>query len=179
MPAGELRTLQQMMAHEPGNTLLAKDYDFYVSSRPEVFESQVALLGNGECVQLVQAAAAVPVTSLWRKGPRVRGNRAIPTGTAIATFNEAGMYANMAFGNHAAIFLQETRAGLIVVDQWRLKTPATPWRRILRFRNGEGSVVNDGDQYFVILTPKAVTTADLRLAWASLLNSAAVAPPPG
>jgi hypothetical protein len=102
---------------------------------------------TGHCVRLVQEEAGVPLTSAWRRGEQVRG-AAVPRGTAIATFNDAGRYVNDTKGaSHAALFLEETPEGLLVVDQWVGKPVA---ERMIRFRNGAGNAANDGDRFHVI-----------------------------
>jgi hypothetical protein len=106
------------------------------------------VIGNGHCVGFVRHIADVPVTSEWRQGPRVRHNK-VASGTVIATFRN-GRYQNDIDGNsHAAIFLEEKPDGLHVVDQW-IGRPVGP--RIIRFRNGQGYKINDGDQYYVVRT---------------------------
>lgn len=104
-------------------------------------------VGTGHCVALVQAAARAPHTSQWRRGLKVRGNAVAP-GTAIATFGRDGRYENRIDGaSHAAILIAEEPGGLRVWDQW--KGHATQ-QRVLRFRGGQGTANNDGDQFHVI-----------------------------
>ncbi|UPY35223.1 BPSL0067 family protein [Sediminicoccus sp. KRV36] len=169
MGAGSRSALENILAYATGETR-PEDFEFYLTQNPEFWEQQVSFLGNGHCVPLVQAACGAPVTMLWRKGPWVRANPAIPRGTAIATFTPAGRYANLDTGNHAAVYLGETSEGLMVVDQWQTRTPARPGRRLLTFRGGDGSPSNDGDAFFVILTPRRITSEELRQAWLSLLS---------
>jgi len=92
MPTGPLYQLADMISLEPASIQRAEEFDFYLTSQPEVWETQIALLGSGQCVPLVQAATGVPVTTIWRKGPGVRGNYNIPRGTAIAKFDATGRY---------------------------------------------------------------------------------------
>ena len=99
---------------------------------------------QGECaagVQVIFAAAGKPLglTSTWRQGVKVRGNK-VPPGTAIASFQ------NGKYWKHAAILVQETSVGLEVWDQW----VGRPWgKRTLHFRNdNDGS--NNGDLFYVI-----------------------------
>jgi hypothetical protein len=102
---------------------------------------------NGHCVRLLQVEAGVPHTSTWRRGEQVRGS-AVPRGTAIATFNDAGRYANDTKGaSHAALFLEETPEGLLVVDQWVGRPVA---ERLIRFKGGAGPAADDGDRFHVI-----------------------------
>ena len=76
-------------------------------------------VGSGQCVALVQAADPnVGLTRTWTQGQQVRGAD-IPVGTAIATFDGSGRYANATNGSsHAAIYLGQNAQGLIVQDQW-------------------------------------------------------------
>jgi hypothetical protein len=102
---------------------------------------------NGQCVRLVQETAGVPGTWTWRRGEQVRG-AAIPRGTAIATFDERGRYVNDTKGaSHAALFLEETPEGLLVVDQW-VGRPVS--ERLIRFKGGAGPAADDGDRFHVI-----------------------------
>jgi hypothetical protein len=95
----------------------------------------------------VRAAADVPHTSLWRRGALVKGN-AVPSGTAIATFNGAGRYANARDGSsHAAILIEQSDAGLSVIDQW---VGHAAQRRVIRPKGGAGTANNDADRYYVI-----------------------------
>jgi hypothetical protein len=104
---------------------------------------------TGHCVRLVQEEAGVPHTSTWRRGEQVRG-AAVPRGTAIATFNDAGRYVNDTKGaSHAALFLEEKPDGLLVVDQWQGKVGGVG-ERLIRFRNGAGDAANDGDRFYVV-----------------------------
>jgi hypothetical protein len=93
-------------------------------------------------------AANVPHTSKWRRGVRVRDNPDLAPGTAIATFDANGRYANATDGSsHAAILLDVRDDGLLVADQWVGRAVA---ERIVRYKGGAGDPVNDGDAYFVI-----------------------------
>ncbi len=170
MPTGPLYQLADMIALEPASSQRAEEFDFYLTNQPEVWETQIAFLGNGHCVPLVQAATGVPVTTIWRKGPGVRGNYNIPRGTAIATFNAAARYPNLETGNHAALFVELNLDGIVVVDQWQARTPARPGRRLIRFRGGADSPSDDGDQFSVIVIPKRVSSEDIRAAWLSLIS---------
>ena len=60
----------------------------YIAARPEAFEGRV--IGEGHCVDFVQAAAGAPRATAWREGAEVRGNPHIARGTAIATFESDG-----------------------------------------------------------------------------------------
>jgi len=113
----------------------------YKCANPSFYKGKV--VGNGQCVILVQKACGVPHTSLWKQGVKVRGS-SVAMGTAIATF-ENGVYPNRSTGNHAAIFIEETPIGIRVWDQWKGKNVG---QRIIRF-GGRGPS-NDGDAFSVI-----------------------------
>lgn len=117
----------------------------WIANDPEQYEGEV--VGSGQCVAFVQDAANAPLTREWTRGRKVKG--ANPTrGTAIATFDADGTYGNHTDGtSHAAIFLEEQAAGLLVWDQWSGHPVA---QRVIRFKNGAGDPVNDGDQFYVI-----------------------------
>jgi hypothetical protein len=87
----------------------------FTCSNPEKYLDQV--VGDGQCVSFVQAAAGAPGTTSWRAGPRVRG-RDIPKGTAIAIFSPGGRYHNRYDGYHAAIYDGQDETGIWVYDQW-------------------------------------------------------------
>ena len=76
------------------------------------------------------------------QGAKVKGNQSIRPGTAIATFNSHGLYANNSTGNHAAIYIGQDAYGIWVYDQW-VRQGSVQKRRI-PFRGG-GSPSNDGD----------------------------------
>jgi hypothetical protein len=81
---------------------------------------------------------------------KVRGN-GVPRGTAIACFDPDGAYGNHTDGrSHAAVFHEEVPEGLLVWDQW-VGHPVSP--RVIRFRNGRGLAVDDGDQFCVVDGP--------------------------
>lgn len=94
-----------------------------------------------ECVAVVKYFAKAPQTTIWKKGAKVKGNTSIRSGTAIATFDSRGK-----FYGHAAIYINQTPAGINVYDQWN----EMPLHfRTIPFR-GYGYVSNDGDQFYVI-----------------------------
>ena len=106
---------------------------------------------NGHCVRLLQVEAGVPHTSTWRRGQQVRG-ATLERGTCIATFSSDGRYINDTKGaSHAAYYLEETPNGILVVDQWQGKEGGVG-ERLIRFKNGAGPAVDDGDRYHVIET---------------------------
>src|SRR5712671_1879143 len=75
--------------------------------------------GTGQCVDLIKIAAKAPQTSSWCKGPAVKGNVALASGTAIATFQD-GKYQNRTNGDsHAAIYVRQDSIGIYVWDQWK------------------------------------------------------------
>ena len=122
----------------------------HVAENPEAFVGRV--VDNGHCVKFVQAAAAAPVTSQWRPGAWVRGNKSIPPGTAIATFEADGTYTPRR-GNHAAIYISQDETGIRVYDQW---VGQRVHERVIRFEGGRGAgsgyKSNDGTLYRVVLS---------------------------
>ncbi len=74
----------------------------------------------------------------------------LPKGTAIATFDSHGKYANSLDGtSHAAIYVSQDGTGITVWDQW---SGQPVHQRVIRFRGGAPGVkpVNDGDAFYVI-----------------------------
>ena len=98
----------------------------------------------GQCVSYVKfVTPTLPQTLMWKKGSSVKGNTKILRGTVIATFDADGHYSG-----HAAIYENQTVAGIDVVDQW-ITPPARPiHRRMLRF--GAHGNPNNGDNFFVV-----------------------------
>ena len=115
----------------------------YIAADPGSFDGQI--VGDGQCVAFVKAAAGAPQTALWKQGALVKG-AAIATGTAIATF-QGGQYTNTPGTSHAAIFVSQDDNGLLVWDQW---TGQPVHQRPIAFKGGVGSPVNDGDAFYVI-----------------------------
>lgn len=159
MAVGALDQLREIIAADADCKLKAEEYDWYYTTDTAAIEKLAALVGNGHCVPLVQTYSGAPTTSLWIKGPIVKGNAKIPAGAGIATFNDKGVYANTSTGNHAALLVSQSAEGLVVVDQWIRKDPAKPSRRTIRFRNGSGSASNDGSRFSLILTRKVINSA--------------------
>jgi hypothetical protein len=105
------------------------------------------VVANGHCLRHVQVVAGVTHSSSLRRGDPVRGSSCAP-GTVIGTFDEDGRYANATDGSsHVAILLAETDEGLLVVDQWQGQPVH---ERLIRFRDGEGSAVNDASRYHIV-----------------------------
>ena len=123
-----------------------------MATQPETWVGRFAP-PNNECVSLVKAAAGAPQTARWKKGAAVRGNLMVAKGTAIATFDGTGRYANNPRGNHAAIYVRQDGTGIWVYDQWaerpKRKAKAVS-ERFIGFRGGQGSASDDGDAYSVI-----------------------------
>ncbi|WP_143748845.1 BPSL0067 family protein [Mesorhizobium sophorae] len=116
----------------------------YVAPDTDAYMGEV--VGDGQCVAYVKAAASCPATSQWAEGSKVRDS-GIATGTAIATFQD-GKYNNYTDGrSHAAIFISQDGDGLVVHDQW---LGQAVHERTIRFKGGSGKPVNDGDAFSVI-----------------------------
>jgi|tagenome__1003787_1003787.scaffolds.fasta_scaffold20740791_1 hypothetical protein len=131
----------------------------FLAENPEAYLGRV--VDNGHCVKFVQAAAAVPRTVEWRPGALVRGNKSIPPGTAIATFEPNGTY-TAETGNHAAIYISQDETGIRVYDQWRGQPVH---ERLIRFTGGQGTEKggksNNANLYSVILTGPAIEVSGI------------------
>jgi hypothetical protein len=103
------------------------------------------LVGNGECVALVQEYSDVGATGTWVEGAKITKTSYPSKVTAIATFVN-GKYPSAATGNHAAFFYAMSDAGMEVVDQW--KSLKALQKRTIRFTGAGGS--NDADAFSVI-----------------------------
>ncbi|WGS50055.1 BPSL0067 family protein [Paraburkholderia sp. D15] len=109
------------------------------------------LVGDGQCVSFVHEVVSIPASSLWNQGDLVKGSSSIAPGTVIATFDSNGRYGNHTDGrSHAAIYLGQNETGIRVLDQWNGHTQQPVHERTIRFRNGHGPKVNDGDQFYVV-----------------------------
>lgn len=116
----------------------------YLAPLPEFRLGTV--VGTGQCVPYVQAAARAPLTKFWRRGALVKGNPTIKAGTAIAIFDPNGTYGNhLDKRSHAAIYLSQDNVALHVYDQW-LGQPVHP--RPIRF--GGKFPVDDGNLFYII-----------------------------
>lgn len=114
----------------------------YICPNASRFKSKV--VGTGHCVALIQRCSGAPKTRHWRQGEGVRGND-LEQGTVIATFKE-GYYPNKT-GWHAAIYISQDEQGIWVWDQW-INKPVH--KRLIRFKNGNGTPNNDGDAYSIV-----------------------------
>ncbi|GAB3407112.1 BPSL0067 family protein [Massilia agilis] len=130
----------------------------YVAINPRKFED--TSVGSGQCVAFVQAATQVGPTRNWTRGKLVMGAN-LPVGTAIATFDEQGRYANDTHGrSHAAIYLGQTAVGIRVLDQWSHRkkqpdgtvkvVPHMVQERTIYFQPQSLKEVDDGRKYYVI-----------------------------
>jgi len=130
----------------------------HLAENPEAFVGRV--VADGHCVKFVQAAAAAPRTTEWRPGALVRGNKSIPPGTAIATFEADGTYTSKR-GNHAAIYISQDETGIRVYDQWQGQPVH---ERVIKFKGGRGAgsgyKSNDGTLYRVVLSGPVTEVAD-------------------
>ena len=121
------------------------DFDRIAVSNPDCYVNDK---GNHECVEFIRQTTGAPSTRCWRPGNKVRGQKDIPKGTAIATFRD-GRYSK-----HAAIYLGQDDFAIWVLDQWNGKGKVT--RRPIGFPTGKEKLPvkeqNNGDLYFVIDT---------------------------
>ncbi len=106
-------------------------------------------VGSGQCVALVQTAdPSVGLTQTWAEGAQVQGNTQIQPGTAIATFDSSGRYANaLDGGSHAAIYLGQNAQGIQVMDQW---TDHAASFRTISWTNPGATAANTGSQFYVV-----------------------------
>jgi hypothetical protein len=120
----------------------------YVANLTDVVQNYLGkAIGTGQCVAFVEPAAQAPTTASWRQGALVAGTATL-AGTAIATFDPTGTYGNHTDGrSHAAIYVSQNAAGLVVYDQW---LGQVVHERTIQFRHGSGQAVNDGNQFYVI-----------------------------
>ena len=99
----------------------------------------------GQCVSYVKRVCPMlPSTMHWRKGEPAKNNASIVPGTVIATFNTMGRYEG-----HAAIYMSQSAAGIVVYDQF--VTPPSPQpvkQRLLRW--GAHGRSNNGDNFCVV-----------------------------
>lgn len=112
------------------------------------------VVGSRQCVALVQEYAGAPTTSTWRQGDAVLGNRALKTGTAIATFVK-GRYPNRPHGNHAALYVGQASNGIFVADQWKADNKTEISIRMIRSlgKDKQGNFIqpsDNADAFFVI-----------------------------
>lgn len=155
MSIGTTDTLRAMITGDPHCILDADDFDWYVTMETEDVLKATPLVGTGQCVPLVEVKTGAPNHTLWRKGPLVKDNEAVPAGTAIAAGWDAnGLYPSHPSGNHAAIYLSATDAGLVVVDQFRGINLRNQRPRMLRFGDRNNAPVNDGNAFHIIVTPR-------------------------
>lgn len=123
----------------------------YVYQEAEALEKMPAV-GNKQCVTLIKQFTKAPASSLWKEGAKVKGNFLLKKGTVIATFVN-GKYPNNGTGNHAAFYVSQDAAGIVVVDQW--STSGTIRKRRLSFlgkdQNGRWiTPSNNGDAFSVV-----------------------------
>ena len=128
----------QASANGSGAASVSTGYDQYLGQK----------VGSGQCVALVQAADPnVGLTRTWTQGQQVMGNTDIKPGTAIATFDGSGRYANATDGSsHAAIYLGQNAQDIQVEDQWlgqAAHTRTIPW-------NNTTGAANTGSAFYVV-----------------------------
>ena len=108
------------------------------------------MVGDGQCVTFVHAVVATSPASHWRQGWKVKGNGTLQPGTVLATFDPGGRYGNHLDGrSHAAVRVEQNAAGIPVLNQWHGHTTQPVHERLIRFKSGHGTKVNDGDQVHV------------------------------
>lgn len=159
MPAGDTATLRAMLKADPACPLAAESHDFYVAANLKGWKDRKTLCGNGQCAILVQTATGCGKSRFWVRGPVVKGNAAVPEGTAIAIFDDDGSYP--ATGNHAAIYISQDDKGLLTLDQWahdevkKARIENKGYWMVQNFGNTRYPM-NDGDRFHVILTLRKI-----------------------
>lgn len=156
MAKGELSVLREMAKADSNFKLQTEMYEFFVVKNLKPWKNRRRCVGNSQCPILPQVASGAPLTRFWVKGPRVKGNKAVPAGTVIASgWDEFGRYRSKPHGNHAAIYLSQSRRSVRVLDQWAGKESYVQqygFERRLPF--GKGSVSDNGDYFYVVLSCK-------------------------
>lgn len=99
----------------------------------------------GQCVSYVkQVCPSLPDTGSWKQGEPVKDNSKIIAGTVIATFN-----AQKHYEGHAAIYVSQSSAGILVYDQYVFgRSPKPVSSRTIRW-DGHG-VANQGTRFYVV-----------------------------
>ncbi|ALN83082.1 BPSL0067 family protein [Lysobacter antibioticus] len=105
------------------------------------------------CAELIKVWFKAPHTTAWRAGRRLKPGLPLQPGTAIATFNEKGLFPQDGIA-HAAIFVHYTRSGdgIVVIDQWPqysvVRTRTLAWD----YNDGDfhRSYVNSAKNFFTI-----------------------------
>lgn len=123
----------------------------YIYEEAELLE-KLPTVGTKQCVALIKLYAKAPASSLWKEGEAVKGSFLLKKGSAIATFVK-GKYPNHGTGNHAAFYVGQDAAGILVVDQW--SSSGTIRKRRLPFlgKDKNGNFVtpsNNGDAFSVV-----------------------------
>jgi hypothetical protein len=123
----------------------------YTADHPQTFLNQS--IDKGHCVALVEKAAHAPHDLDWRRGPKVSDIPDLPWGTAIATFDPNGRYGNHSDGtSHAALYLYQDDAGIVVIDQWinKDKTRHKASQRTIPWHDKSHDSVDNAYNYHVI-----------------------------
>jgi hypothetical protein len=109
-------------------------------------------VGTKQCVALIQQYTKARAASVWRQGEAVKGKLTLKKGTAIATFVN-GKYPNHGTGNHAAFYLSQDAAGIVVIDQWSKSGTIQKRRLTFKGKDKGGRFIdpsNNGDAFSVI-----------------------------
>jgi hypothetical protein len=123
----------------------------YIYPEAEKLE-KLPTVGTKQCVALIKQFTKAPPSSLWKEVKAVRGNQFLKTGTAIATFLN-GKYPNHGAGNHAAFYISQSAAGVLVIDQWSLSGTVRKRRLPFLGKDKNGKYItpsNNGDSFSVV-----------------------------
>lgn len=105
----------------------------------------------GECVSLgKRRCPGLPRTKFFRPGAKVQGRTDIPVGTLIAAFVNGSDWDKY---GHLAIYIGQSDAGLIIVDQY-VKKEVGVTKNTLQWhkKNSGASVQSQGENYHVLVT---------------------------
>ena len=104
--------------------------------------------GETHCVEFVRQTLSLPHTSMWIEGTKVTEGATIARGTAIATFVNGKYPQTGSTGKHAAIYLEQNKVGIVVLDQW--KAQGSVKKRTIKFTPTKPGLSNDGKAFSII-----------------------------
>lgn len=127
----------------------------HILAEPETFIDQAFPNANGDthCVEFIKQTLKAPATRVWKEGNKiVKGDTTIPFGTAIATFVNGAYPQTGSTNKHAAIYLNQTALGLVVLDQWKPKDGKVRAvaKRTIKFIPTITGLSNDGNAFSII-----------------------------
>lgn len=138
----------------------------YVVSNAENLIGDDSSKWHDQCARLVQGVLSqqgkpIGQTVGWRPMERVKGNKNLRPGTAIATFKNGVYPQEEKSQRHTAIFMGFAKNAIVVIDQNITTYNGKVGTREIRFDN-PGKPQNNADEYWVIGTPVPVPKKDRR-----------------